>query len=297
MASSSTPTHGKLANVYRWRSGGFIGAGLNDLTWATAYAGAATAFYEVEIDATGTPDTFKWRKDAGSYTASVAITGAAQTLNSSQQITFAATTGHTVGDEWTIGNFKDEACTESSATAQITTATRRYLNPNAPPTFTDASGANVLTINYTNGTAVFDTAAGQVDVDGNLGWIPSASLEKVGYLIGWSADFTVDMGNANRCGQHWMEYIPGQASGTGTCDAFFIGGDNFLEMLTDAADGTNEYCLLELFSWDPDQDQTGDRFIVWATFNGLGYDPNVGDMVRDALTFQTYGMPSFTANS
>jgi hypothetical protein len=80
----------------------FTGTGLDDLTAGSTYTGDTNGNYEVEIDATGTPDTFKWRKDAGAYTTGVAITGAAQTLAEGVTVTFAATTGHTLGDKWDI---------------------------------------------------------------------------------------------------------------------------------------------------------------------------------------------------
>jgi len=65
-----------------------------------------TAF--VADDATGaweiSPNTFSWSEDGGStWTATgVAITGAAQTLSNGVTITFAATTGHTLGDKWSF---------------------------------------------------------------------------------------------------------------------------------------------------------------------------------------------------
>lgn len=79
------------------------GAGLDDATSGGTYTGTGgTNTYDVEIDATGTPDTFKWRKNSGSYTTGVSVTGSAQTLTDGVQITFAATTGHTLGDSWRI---------------------------------------------------------------------------------------------------------------------------------------------------------------------------------------------------
>ncbi len=80
----------------------FTGAGLDDATSAGSYSGASVAVFTVEIDANGTPDTFKWNKDGGSDTTGVAITGAAQAVSESVTIEFAATTGHTIGDLWTI---------------------------------------------------------------------------------------------------------------------------------------------------------------------------------------------------
>lgn len=79
----------------------FTGSGLNDLTPSGTFTGSVDMDYVVEIDGTGTPDTFKWSDDDGStWTTGVSITGSAQTLNNGVQITFGATTGHTSGDKW-----------------------------------------------------------------------------------------------------------------------------------------------------------------------------------------------------
>jgi len=102
---------GGRANI---QSAFFTGTGINDMSinTGTNFSCAAdylesyhakVAQYVVEIDATGTPDTFKWSHDGGSTweAAGVAITGAAQTLDCGVQVTFANTTGHTLGDTWT----------------------------------------------------------------------------------------------------------------------------------------------------------------------------------------------------
>ena len=51
---------------------------------------------------TPTANTFKWKKNAGSYTTGVTITGSAQTLTDGVTITFAAALGHTLTDQWDI---------------------------------------------------------------------------------------------------------------------------------------------------------------------------------------------------
>lgn len=80
----------------------FTGSGLQDAISGGTYSGTATNTYTVIIDATGTPDTFKWQKNVGAFTTGVSITGAAQTLTDGVTITFAATTGHTLTDQWVI---------------------------------------------------------------------------------------------------------------------------------------------------------------------------------------------------
>ena len=78
----------------------FDGVGLDDVETGGTYTGTAPALYEVEIQTSATPDTFRWRKNGGTWTSSVAITGAAQTLDLGVTVTFSATTGHTVGEKW-----------------------------------------------------------------------------------------------------------------------------------------------------------------------------------------------------
>ena len=83
----------------------FVGTGLNDAMSggsSTTLAGASHT-YAVTISATGTPDHFTWTVDGGSSSAPTAITGVPRRLSSNGvTITFAATTGHTLADQWTI---------------------------------------------------------------------------------------------------------------------------------------------------------------------------------------------------
>lgn len=302
MASPSTPTHGKIGNIYRLRPNNFSGSGLNDATWGTGYSGAgSSAYFEVVIDGEesggGGVDTFKWRKDGGGWTETVDITGAAQTLSDSQTITFAATTGHTATDQWVIGNLDSEACTESGATAQITATAKRILNPNSSVTFTDAGGANCLSIDYTRAYATFDANVGAVTVSGNNGYILQSSLEHVGYGYQWTLDSGLDMADISVFQAQWKTALPGQAGVSGSFEAYFIGTNAAFEALEDAADGTQKYFLLELYTYDPDGDQTGDRFVIWATLSGINYNAPISEVVKEAVTFQAFGAISQTANA
>lgn len=96
MTSSGTFTGGGIEAAV------FDGSGLDDMTSGGTYTGTAMKKFRVEIDGTGTPDTFKWSNDNGlTFEATgVSITGAAQTLEDGVTITFAATTGHTLNDKW-----------------------------------------------------------------------------------------------------------------------------------------------------------------------------------------------------
>jgi hypothetical protein len=80
----------------------FSGAGLNNVTPGGSYNGSATAYYTVIIDGIGSPNTFKWKKNAGGFTTGVAITGSAQTLSDNVTVTFGTTTGYTLDDQWVV---------------------------------------------------------------------------------------------------------------------------------------------------------------------------------------------------
>lgn len=85
----------------------FSGAGLDDATSGGSFNGSHSLSVNVIIDSTGGTDTFKWNylgNDGVTVveTTGVAITGAAQSLIDGVEVTFAATTGHTVNDAWLI---------------------------------------------------------------------------------------------------------------------------------------------------------------------------------------------------
>lgn len=84
----------------------FSGSGLNDATsnsGASGYTGTDPATFLVIIDSTsGSPDTFKWNKDGGSFTTGVSCAAGAHALSGGVEVTFNAPDGHTVGDSWTI---------------------------------------------------------------------------------------------------------------------------------------------------------------------------------------------------
>lgn len=82
----------------------FTGSGTDDLSSGGSFSGVGRVEYLVEIDGNGTPDTFRWSKDGGNTweASAVAITGAAQVLDNGVEITFAGTTGHTIGDQWAL---------------------------------------------------------------------------------------------------------------------------------------------------------------------------------------------------
>lgn len=97
-------------HIYKWSTSGsigsaeFTGSGLDDATSGGTDTGTTSRTYRVQIDAEGTPDTFKWSNDNGATweASGVSIDSTAQALDDGITITFAATTGHTLNEYWDI---------------------------------------------------------------------------------------------------------------------------------------------------------------------------------------------------
>lgn len=90
----------------------FSGTGnLDDLTVGGTLTGTADITFTVKIDTAAATDTFKWSINGGtSWVAStVAVTGAAQTLQNGITVTFGAVTGHTLNDTWTFTAYKTDS--------------------------------------------------------------------------------------------------------------------------------------------------------------------------------------------
>jgi hypothetical protein len=83
----------------------FTGSGLNDCYTAGLYylgTDTTSVTYTIAIDGNGTPNTFKWQKNAGTWTTGVNIVAGATALSDGIYVHFNATTGHTIGDQWVI---------------------------------------------------------------------------------------------------------------------------------------------------------------------------------------------------
>ncbi|MFH2076955.1 MAG: hypothetical protein ABIJ57_16715, partial [Pseudomonadota bacterium] len=205
----------------------------------------------------------------------------------------AAITGHTADDQWVIGNLNDEPTSVSGSTAQIIDTTARLLNPNATLTWTTANTVSLQIVNFTNGKATFSGAPGVTTLDGNNGYIPASALQKVAYLIDWSQSVTLDMADTSRMGQQWKEAIPGQAGGTGSANAYFIGGQPLYDALYEAITAGDKYFLLQLYTWDQSQNQTGDHINAWVTFTSFNLGTTISDVVKETVNWQVVGPVSF----
>jgi hypothetical protein len=82
---------------------GFTGGGLNNLVTSASYTGTANHTYTVEVDSVGAQDTIRWRRDSDPWSATgVPMLTYSMSLTDSVGISFLATTGHTLGNYWTI---------------------------------------------------------------------------------------------------------------------------------------------------------------------------------------------------
>lgn len=248
----------------------FTGIGLNDMSvnfgynfsCAVDYRGqsySTVAAYKIEIDSTGTPDTFKWSHDGGSTweATGVAITGSAQTLECGVQVTFGSTTGHTLGDSWTslvyYGRFDVVASSSNPGpiTVDITNPQVEYCEDiNCTPTpFTDPRTESVVASGVFDGvddgavvpTTMYDhnnTAAGTfIVVVSPLSQSGNAIMGDSGGSYGWSINTYFDnmykfcVLSAGGCASSTVSELPGVwhvlvgvYDGNGTVELYIDGG-------------------------------------------------------------------------
>ena len=96
-------TIARLFDITNVSPANFSGTGLNDMTSGGTTSVTVTTYYQIQIDSTGTPDTFKWSNDDGvSWTQNDVpiVAGTPITLELGVTVTFVAATGHTLNDYW-----------------------------------------------------------------------------------------------------------------------------------------------------------------------------------------------------
>jgi hypothetical protein len=110
--SNSTPNNFSGSQDYIEQPVYYGTIGVDDLSRSGTYTGSVDIRYEIEIMATGAPDTFRWREvDATNGTTGawndnaglgINITGAAQVLSNGVSITFGDTVNHQTDDAWVV---------------------------------------------------------------------------------------------------------------------------------------------------------------------------------------------------
>lgn len=140
----------------------FTGSGLNDATSGGTYSGTVNATYTVIIDSSvASPDTFKWKKDSGSFTTGVVMTGSAQTLSDGVTITFSATDGHTLDDQWVITAISYTSAPDGALHHFEGTSTRNYIIIEGDVAYINGSAITKTDIAaFTSGTLTHGLSAG-----------------------------------------------------------------------------------------------------------------------------------------
>jgi hypothetical protein len=80
---------------------GTCGAG-DDIAISGTFLAGANVTFEVEIVAESTPDTFRWRRNQGFWSATLNVSTSATAMANGISVAWADTDNHTAGDVWTI---------------------------------------------------------------------------------------------------------------------------------------------------------------------------------------------------
>jgi len=198
----------------------------------------------------------------------------------------------------TSENLAAEACTVVANDAQITDAAKRLLNPNCTDLlFTPTNAVSLLKIDLLIGKAYFDGAPGVTTCAGTGAYIDQTTdLIKTAYLFNWTLDVVLQAAEKTEFQADWKAFDPGLAEASGSIEGYLV-GSNWWDDVEDLVDGTQKAAwLLRLFSYDPDDDMTGDHYDMWAVLSGFGINVPVGELVKETITFQVTGGINFTAN-
>jgi phage tail sheath gpL-like len=99
----------------------FQGGTLNDCVTSGTYTGTNVTTFLVKISTAAATDKFQYSTDNGeNWSAETDITGAAQSLDDGAQITFGATTGHAVDDEWRFRAYPEPGVAKETPTPLFT---------------------------------------------------------------------------------------------------------------------------------------------------------------------------------
>ena len=128
---------------------------LNDMTASGTFTGTANRFFRVQIDGSSTPDTFSWWLSSSATNTvwnaqSLPVSAGTFTLGEGMTVTFATTTGHTVGDRWDFTTKRavellaldGSICSSSTSVAGVTTYSPAGCTPLAPNSY--AATANQI---------------------------------------------------------------------------------------------------------------------------------------------------------
>ncbi len=197
----------------------------------------------------------------------------------------------------TAANLTDEATTTSGNNAQVTDAAKRLLNPNADIAISgQTAGVGLKGIDWVSGTAKFDDAPGAgVLVNGTNAYIASANLIAVGYLYEWEMNVTLKTDETSAFQDDWDSHIVGRGGASGSAGGYFA-GSNWFDDLVEMATGTKQYFYIDFYSYDPDDDGTGDHWGAWVIIPTFSIGANINTVVKETINFLVHGAMKFVAN-
>lgn len=136
----------------------FTGSGLDDFSNGGEFTGNSDIEYELEIDGTGTPDTFQLSRDSVVISTLNAIDGTDQDLGNGVTGKFDATTGHTLGEKWTFtARFADPTSIQKSSEQLISVS----LAP-GPATSKTSAAIDLRNVELASLSVMCDYAVGAV---------------------------------------------------------------------------------------------------------------------------------------
>jgi len=154
----------------------------------------------------------------------------------------------------------------------------------------------LVNIDYANGTAHFSGVPAPVTCSGTGAYVPTGNLVKTGYLYEWTLSVDLEVSEYNSFQSDWKNFMAGHASANGSAKGWFV-GTNWWDDFEDNVDGTMDFFFLQLFTYDPDDDRTGDHFDCWVMFSGFELPVGMTGPVSETVSFQVLGYPPFTPNA
>lgn len=179
----------------------------------------------------------------------------------------------------TASTMTGEATDESGSQAQITATTKRRLNPNAPPVFTDTGGMTVTDIDYVNGIAYFTGNVTLVTCTGE--YVLQANLAAVGYVTDWTLNITLDVVDSSAQGDAWKTNVAGLASFNGTATRFWQ-DSTYTAMIPYTTSPVEKNIFLVEFYVDAPAEL--DRYVGWAIITGVNPNASITDAIKEPIT-------------
>jgi phage tail sheath gpL-like len=166
------------------------GGTLNDCISGGTYTGLATTNFQIKISTAAATDKFKWSDDGGAtWSAEVSVTGSAQTLQDGVTVTFGATTGHALDDQW---NFT--AWPEPTVAKEV--PTRVFSDDEAAVYFGYGSMVHLMARAAINAYAYLDLSICAVD-DASGGPVAASGTVTIAGTATASGSVTLYIGNVD----------------------------------------------------------------------------------------------------